>query len=79
MAAIMAYELLKHEVETLPIPLAEQVLDFIMFTKSRYAEEAFLWKQVEAAQARRRKHPEEVMTVTAEEWETITAHLDNEG
>ncbi|MBM4457074.1 MAG: hypothetical protein FJ011_04785 [Chloroflexi bacterium] len=79
MAATMAYELLKREVETLPVPLAEQVLDFITFIKSRYAEDAFLWKQVETTQARRRKHPEEVMTVTAEEWDTLTAYLDGEG
>ncbi len=78
MAAIMAREQLRHEVDGLPEPIAEQVLDFVMFVKARHAEETFLWQQVEATRAYRRRHPEEVMTVTAEEWGAMTAHLENE-
>lgn len=75
MAAIMQRELLRYEVDTLPEPIAAQVLDFVMFVKARHAEEAYLWQQVEATRVYRREHPEDVITVTAEEWDAVTAHL----
>jgi len=77
MATGMARDLLKNEVATLPEPIAAEVLDFVLFMKARHAEDAFLWQQVEAARARRREHPEEVTTVTAEEWDAVTANLVN--
>ncbi len=37
MAALMARELLKNEVEALPEPMAAEVLDFVLFVKTRHA------------------------------------------
>jgi hypothetical protein len=78
MAALMARDLLKHEIETLPEPMAAEVLDFVLFVKARHNEERYLWQQVEAAHDRRRQHPEEVLTATAEEWDALTAELEGE-
>jgi hypothetical protein len=54
------------------------VLDFVLFVKARHNEEAFLWQQVEATDDRRHQHPEEVQTVTAAEWDALTAELESE-
>jgi hypothetical protein len=78
MAALMARELLKYEVEALPEPMAAEVLDFVLFVKARHNEETYLWRQVEAAHERRRQHPEDVLTVTTAEWETLTAELEGD-
>lgn len=69
MQAKTIQETLKQEIETLPDTLAESVLDFILFIKARHSEDMALWKEVEATQAYRQEHPEEVQTVTAAEWE----------
>jgi hypothetical protein len=66
------------EVDSLPEPLAAEVFDFVEFLKARRAEEAFLWQQVGETRRYREQHPEEVLTVTTEEWEQITAHLEPE-
>jgi len=71
-------ELLQSEIEALPEPLAEEVLDFVLFVKGRRAEEEFLWQQVRASHEQRRQHPDEVKTITAAEWDALTAHLDAE-
>ncbi|MCU0493672.1 MAG: hypothetical protein MUD01_18950 [Chloroflexaceae bacterium] len=76
MTTANVHDMVKQEVDTLPDVLAGEVLDFVFFLKARYAEEAFLWTKVEEAQQHRRQHPEEVQTVTAEEWEQLTEHLD---
>ena len=78
MTVLMARELLKHEIELMPELLAAEVLDFVLFVKARRAEESYLWQQVEATQARRDQHPEEVHTVTAAEWDELTADLEDE-
>ena len=78
MAALMVREQLKYEVEALPEPMAAEVLDFVLFVKARYSEEAHLWRQVEAAHDRRRQHPEEVLTVTAAEWDALTTELEGD-
>jgi hypothetical protein len=77
MVTTTVQQLLQNEVQTLPDDLVIEVLDFIQFLKSRRAEEAFLWEQVEETRAYRRRHPEEVMTVTADEWMAATADLDD--
>jgi hypothetical protein len=69
------HQLLKREIDTLPDTLAESVFDFVLFIKSRHSDELFLWQQVEATKAYRQQHPEDVQTVTGEEWEQATAHL----
>ena len=69
------HQLLRREIDTLPDALAESVFDFVLFLKSRHSEEVFLWQQVEATNAYRQQHPEDVQTVTSEEWEQATAHL----
>lgn len=66
------HETLREEVDGLPEALAQEALDFVLFVKNRHAEDQFLWAQVEQAQRHRAEHPEEVMTVTAEEWEKLT-------
>lgn len=69
-------ELLRQEIEALSESVVAEVLDFVLFVKTRRSEEAFLWQQVEAAQALRKRHPEDVQTVTAEEWEALTAGFE---
>lgn len=78
MAVLMVRERLKYEVEALPEQMAAEVLDFVLFVKARHNEEAFLWQQVEATDDRRHQHPEEVQTVTAAEWDALTAELESE-
>jgi hypothetical protein len=50
----------------------------LLFVKARRAEENFLWQQVKETQSYRRRHPDQVGTVTAEEWDKLSAHLDDE-
>ncbi len=71
------HEMLQQEIETLPPNLAEEVFDFVLFVKARHVEEGFLWQQVQETRAYRQRQKEEVMTVTAEEWDKLTAHLDD--
>lgn len=78
MEALMVRERLKYEVESLPEQMAAEVLDFVLFVKARRDEEAFLWQQVEAANAHRLQHPEDVLTVSAAEWDALTAGLEDE-
>lgn len=77
MSAQTVRQMLLDEISSLPESLAEEVFDFVLFTKSRRAEEEFLWKQARETQDYRRQHPGDVMTVTPEEWDTLTAHLDD--
>jgi hypothetical protein len=67
------HQILEQETQALSDDLLAEVLDFVQFLKSRQAEEAFLWEQVEETQAFRRRHPEEILTVTAEEWMALTS------
>ena len=69
-------EMIQQEIATLPEPLAEEIFDFVLFIKARRAEEEFLWKQVKETHSYRQQHPEDIMTVTLEEWEAQTRHLD---
>jgi hypothetical protein len=69
------HEALKREIEHLPESIAREALDFILFIRTRQ-EEAFLWQQVQEAQAYRQCHPGEIVAATAEEWDKATAHLD---
>lgn len=71
-----AHAILQSEIESLPDNLVEEVYDFVLFTKARHKEEAFLWQQVEETRSYRVEHPEEVTTVAAEEWESLTAHWE---
>jgi hypothetical protein len=71
-------EMLQSEIESLPEDLAEEVFDFVLFMKSRHAEETFLWKQVEETRSYRQQHPEDVTTVTPEEWEMHSSHSEGE-
>jgi hypothetical protein len=72
MATTAMQEILEQEIATLPETLAAEVYDFVMFLKDRHTEEDFLWRQVQAAQEHRREHPEEVITVTADEWDEMS-------
>ncbi len=78
MTVLMTRELLKHEIELMPELLAAEVLDFVLFVKARRAEESYLWQEVEVTRVRRGQHPEEVHTVTAAEWDELTADLEDE-
>jgi hypothetical protein len=73
MSTLTVYELLENEIKTLPESLAEEVFDFILFTKARRTEEAFLWKQVKETRAYRAQHPEDVTTVKSEDGTRITS------
>lgn len=72
------HDALRHEIDALPARLAEEVLDFILFVKSRHAEEVYLWQQIETTYAYRTQHPETVTTVTVQEWQEAMAYLDSE-
>jgi hypothetical protein len=78
MASPAVHEVLKEEIDSLSEELAAEVLDFILFVKAQPAEELFLWQQVEVAQTYRQQHPDDVFTVTAEEWEEYSAYLEDE-
>jgi hypothetical protein len=64
--------LLQQEIRTLPEELTAEVLDFVQFLKARRVEDHFLWQQVEETYAYREQHPEEVLTMTAEEFLALT-------
>ncbi len=70
-------QLLYQEIQTLPDNLGLEVLDFIQFLKSGRGEEAFLWSQVEKTYRYRQQHPEDVMTVTGDEWLADSVDLDD--
>ena len=70
--------LLQQEVKELPESLASEVLDFVQFLKARQAEDKFLWSQVEATRAYRQESPDEVETLSAEEWLAETESLKDE-
>jgi len=72
MRSMTVQELIQFEIAQLPEKLAREALDFIMYLRERQSEEDFLNEQVEIARAYRRAHPDEVITVTAEEWEAAT-------
>lgn len=67
--------LLYQEMQTLPDDLATEVLDFIQFLKSDLTEEDFLWSQVEETYPYRRQRPDDIMTVTGDEWLADTAQM----
>ena len=69
--------LLQQEIRTLPEELTAEVLDFVQFLKARRVEERFLWQQVEETYAYREQHPEEVLTMTAEEFLALTTDADD--
>lgn len=71
-------EMLQDEITSLPESLAEEVLDFVLFVKSKREEDEFLWQQVEETRSYRAQHPDDVKTATAEEWDALTAQLDDE-
>jgi hypothetical protein len=73
MSSMTVQELIQFEIAQLPETLAREVLDFVMYLRERQSEEDFLKEQIEIAEAYRRAHPDEVFTMTAEEWEAATA------
>lgn len=79
MAQPLARDLLQRAIDDLPDDLAREVLDFVLFVRARRAEEAQLWDEVEATRRYRQAHPDDMQTVSAEEWDRLTAHLDEEG
>ena len=79
MSVLTMQERLRREVSTLPEDLSREVFDFLMYVRDRQTEEDFLREQIEAAEAYRRNHPEDVMIMTAEEWEAATATREIKG
>lgn len=71
-----AQRLLQQEIQALPDDLTVEVLDFVQFLKARREEERFLWQQVEETRAHRQRHPEDVQTVTADEFLAATAEVE---
>ena len=72
MATVSAQRLLQQEIRALPDDLTVEVLDFVQFLKARRAEDGFLWQQVEETRAYREQHPDEVRTVSADEFLAAT-------
>lgn len=79
MAQPLARDLLRQAIDQLPDDLAREVLDFVMFVQARRSEEAALWHEVELTRRYRQENPDQVKTVSPEEWDRLTAHLDEEG
>lgn len=77
MSAISAQRLLEQEIRVLPDDLTIEVLDFVQFLKARRAEDSFLWQQVVETRAYREQHPEEVWTVSADEFLAATANAED--
>ncbi len=73
------HQLLQQEIRTLPDELTTEVLDFVRFLKDRRAEERFLWQQVEETHAHRQEHPEQTLTVTADEFLALTSAAEAAG
>ena len=68
-------ETLKRQLDTWPDELVEYIFDFAQFmADDQPAEEAFLWQKVEEAQAYNKQHPEDVKTVTVEDWDNMFRH-----
>jgi hypothetical protein len=78
MAQPLARDMLQQAITDLPDDLAREVLDFVLFVQARRTEEAQLWAEVEATRRYRQTHPDHTQTVSAEEWDRLTAHLDEE-
>ena len=76
MATVSAQRLLQQEIRSLPDDLTVEVLDFFQFLKARRAEDGFLWQQVEETRAYREQHPEEVWTVSSDEFLAATADAE---
>ena len=72
MRSMTVQELIQIEITQLPEKLAREALDFIRYLRERQSEEDFLKEQVEIARAYRHAHPDEVITMTADEWEAAT-------
>lgn len=72
-----AHRLLQHEIQALPDDLTVEVLDFVQFLKARREEDRFLWQQVEETRAYRQRHPEDVQTVTADEFLAMTEEAED--
>jgi hypothetical protein len=72
MPTVSAQRLLQQEIRALPDDLTIEVLDFVQFLKARRAEDGFLWQQVEETRAYREQHPDEVWTVSADEFLAAT-------
>lgn len=75
--AASAHRLLQQEIQALPDDLTVEVLDFVQFLKARREEDRFLWQQVEETRAYRQLHPEDVQTVTAEEFLSETTGTED--
>jgi hypothetical protein len=78
MSTLSLTKRLIQELEGLSPALIEEILDFVLFIKARREEDAFLWQQVEETHTYRQQNPNEVVTVSAEEWDTLTADLNDE-
>ena len=72
MATVSAQRLLQQAIRALTDYLTVEVLDFVQFLKARRAEDGFLWQQVEETRAYREQHPEEVWTVSSDEFLATT-------
>ena len=84
MSVLTMQERLQREVSTLPEDLAREVFDFLVYVRDQQTEDDFWREQIEAAEAYRHDHPEDVMIMTAEEWEAnmegkLTAVFERDG
>lgn len=82
-AAGVSMEAMVQALRRLPLTVWPDVLQFIEFMEYKYqndasdvAEDAALWRAVEAEQAHRRAHPEDVVVYRS--MEELAAALDND-
>jgi len=65
-------ETLKRQLDTWPDELVKYIFDFAQFmAQDQPSEEAFLWQKVEESRAYDQQHPEEIKTVTVEDWDSM--------
>ncbi len=77
MSTVSAQRLLQQEIRALPDDLTVEVLDFVQFLKARRAEDRFLWEQVEETRDYRQQHPDEIWTVSADDFLAATADAED--
>jgi antitoxin component of MazEF toxin-antitoxin module len=66
-------KLLQQSLDRLSDAELEEMMEYLEFTTiPQKVEESFLWQQVEASQSYNARHPDQVFTVSVEDWDAVT-------
>ena len=69
---------IRTEVAGMPATLLRSVYDYVLFLKSERAEEAYLWQKAQESEAYLREHPDEVTTMTAQDFDKLISSIDQQ-